>query len=401
MVKDFYILGEFVGTSAQKTCPDDICPSDFIEFVKTLDDTDEVLIHINSCGGDVFCGFQIANIIKNMKQKTTCIIEGLCASISSAVACACDNIKMYKNSYLMCHRCWSVVQGNSETLLKEIEQMKKIDTQIIDFYTRHFNMSKEDLEKMMSEETWISSDDLDKFGLDIEVIDDEIEYKIAAKLTKFFNKCPINMKNNEEIQEVKEETVEEKKEETETVENPVVEEVTEEKTEEETTEETQTVEEKTEENVEDPENTEEDKDEIIKTLKEEIESLKTEIETLKNEDVDKRVSGMQSKMQNKINDMIKDHTEKISKYENEIKGYQEKLEQSEKNSINLKDKLEKTEKELSEKISALSEKESALTQLNSGVLRQSDLLPSFADGLRNCKTLKDRVDFINSGKYTK
>lgn len=86
---------------------------------------------MNSVGGDVFSGFTIANMIKDLAKKgvkTTCVVEGLAASIASVVACACSRIKMYSNSFLMVHRCWSVVQGNSQDLRKEAETMEKIDS---------------------------------------------------------------------------------------------------------------------------------------------------------------------------------------------------------------------------------------------------------------------------------
>lgn len=389
-MKEIYIYGDIVDKESEKMSTEDICPQDIINQLK--DNTDDVVVRINSCGGSVSAGLSIASYLQNIKQKTTCIIDGVAASIASVIACACDDLVMHPSSYLMIHRVWGLVQGNCEDLRKEADTMEMMTKSLIKIYQRKFDLSSEEIEKLLADETWISGDQIADYKINATVDDDEV-VRYAAKLTDKFNKCPIIKMNKEEIKEEIKETVEEKKEETETVENPVVEEeeVKEEKTEE-TTEEIK-------EPVEDPEKTDLEKEN--EDLKKEIEDLKSEIETLKNEDVDKRVSGMQSKMQNKINDLVKDHTEKISKYENEIKDYQEKLNISERNFISLKDKLEKTEKELSEKISALSEKESALTQLNSGVLRQSDLLPSFADGLRNCKTLKDRVEFINSGKYTK
>ena len=113
---------------------------------------DELELHINSVGGDVFAGFTIAQIIKDLSDKgipTTAVIDGLAASIASVIACACDKIKMYESSFLMIHNCWSVVQGNADALRKEAEMMDKIDSAIRTFYHKHFDLTDKELEKAM------------------------------------------------------------------------------------------------------------------------------------------------------------------------------------------------------------------------------------------------------------
>ena len=49
---------------------------------------------------------------------------------------------------------------------------------------------------------------------------------------------------------------------------------------------------------------------------------------------------------------------------------------------------------------AFEEKKTALAKLNASVLAPSEELPTFKDGLSKCKTLKERGEYINSGKYT-
>ena len=66
---------------------------------------------------------------------------------------------------------------------------------------------------------------------------------------------------------------------------------------------------------------------------------------------------------------------------------------------NLALKLEDATKELQRTASDLMEKENALATLNAGVNTPSEEYPSFNEGLAKCKTPKERVDFITSGKY--
>lgn len=357
MTKDFYILGTFVNSDSQRETEEDITPQIFKKFISTLQDGDELNLHINSCGGDVYSGISIANFLKGLSDKgikTTAIIEGLAASIASVVACACDTIKMYDSSILMIHNCWSIVQGNSKDLRKEADTMDKINDSIISFYNRHFTLSNEELKTLMDNETWISGKDITDFGCDAELINETQHFKIAAKLDKFnFKNLPKNMlMKNEEIKPVEEE--EKKPETTETEETETVTETTTETTE------TETVTETEEKEEEKPEEGKEENE------KEEPEEKKPE-NMIHKAEVEKRVSGMQSTMQAKINALVKDYETKIENFKNELKAREEKLNEYENKFINFQTQLEKSDSELKATLSALEEKTNALEMLNSNV----------------------------------
>ena len=106
------------------------------------------------------------------------------------------------------------------------------------------------------------------------------------------------------------------------------------------------------------------------------------------DECEKRVSGMQSSMQKQINDFV-----------NQLKVKDEELNQVKAELTSLNQKLEESNWELSKMASALEEKKNALAQLNAGVLRQSDELPTFKEGLANCHSPAEKVAFINSKKY--
>ena len=146
MTSDFYILGTFVGSELERQTGEDLTPQIFKKFVWNLKEGDELVLHVNSCGGDVYSGISIANMLRELNQKgvvTTAVVEGLAASIASVVVCACKKIKMYESSFVMLHNCWSVVQGNSDQLRKEADVMDKINQAIKSFYHGHFNLSDE------------------------------------------------------------------------------------------------------------------------------------------------------------------------------------------------------------------------------------------------------------------
>ena len=113
-------------------------------------------------------------------------------------------------------------------------------------------------------------------------------------------------------------------------------------------------------------------------------------EMVSKEECEKRVSGMQSKMQSKIND-----------FTSQLKVKDEELNKAKAELTSLNQRLEKANGELSNMASALEEKNNALAQLNAGVLRPAEELPTMNDGLAKCATPKEKVDFLKSGKYVR
>ena len=344
---------------------------------------DELVLHINSVGGDVFAGFTIAQIIKDLSDKgipTTAVVDGLAASIASVIACACDKIKMYESSFLMIHNCWSVVQGNADALRKEAEMMDKIDSAIRTFYHKHFDLTDKELEKAMDAETWISGEEVSEWKLNCEVIPSEKQYKIAACLNKMnFNKVPKALRTimeNEKIENTASELANEKP----VDETPVT-----------------PVEEKP---VEEPKLDEEEVKAVEEQIDEQIENETTEPvaepvveETVPKAEVEKRVSGMQSTMAKKMDAMKKEYDAKILDFENQLKTKDEELKSARADITSLEQRLEVANKELSEATSALEEKSNALATLNAGVLTPTETKESW----RNLKGQKF-LDYVNAHK---
>lgn len=394
-MNEYNIFGAIVDSDSDKWSNDDLTLSDFCSYINGLNDGDQVTFVFNSPGGSVTAGVAIANKIRALKDrgiKTTAKVEGVCASISTCIACACDKIVISKGSFFMIHNCWSVVEGDCNTLRKEADLMEKMNEAILSFYRSKFNATDEQLKQWMNEETWISSDDVSDFGLICEIDDNEVEFKIAASINRYdFKHIPRGLKKMEEktIEEI-EKTGDEKMKEEVIKEEPVeqvekkVEEVEEPKKEEETevleklAECEKKIEELTKENEE------------LKSKLAEMETPKEEEEKVSKEECEKRVSGMQASMQKQINE----HLNQLKAKDEEIRTVRAEL-------SSLNSKLEEATKELAEKSSALVEKENALAMLNAGVNAPAEELPTMKDGLAKCATPKDKVDFLKSGKYVR
>ena len=378
----------------------------FNEDTKELKAGDELVLHFNSPGGSVTEGIAMANRISALGKsgvKTTAIVEGICASIATVMMCACETVKMNRSAFCMIHNCWAVVQGDADELRKQADVMEKMNDAIMSFYRSKFDLTDDELRSYMDAETWFSGMEAADFKFKCEVIEDETDIKLAAKfdLTRF-HKLPevLNMTKTEEQANEPKVPVEDKAEETKE-EETVVEEP--EKTEEPDTEEP--------EETEEPDTEEPEEPDEVKELKARIAELEAENEELKKkcaelnasqseatitkDEADKRVSGMQAKMQSQVNSL----TSELTNFKIQLQAKEEELKSAKAEITSLNDSLTKSTEELSAMASTLAEKTKALEKLNANVNAQAEELPTMEEGLAKCASPADRVAFIKSGKY--
>lgn len=398
-------------------------PLDLKELLEGVSQDEPLEVEITSEGGSVFAGIQIANMLSRHNGLVATHAVGLCASIATVILMAGSKISVDENCFCLIHLPWSYCEGNALDMEKEIETLKKCEAAMMGYYRKHSKVDEELLSRYIKDETWfLGTEFADVF--DCEVIACDQRFDIAAKcdLTKFnkIDKRILDMEKKDNIvsansiplsevgEPVEEEVkvVVEEEEKDETQEQEVKEEVQQEETpvEEEKVEDDVSIDEnKEEEQKEDPVDEEEDVEFLkarIVELIQENEELKSELaecekpeeqeEMVSKDECEKRVSGMQSKMQAKIND-----------FTSQLKVKDEELNTVKAELTSLNQRLEEANGELSNMASALEEKNNALAQLNAGVLRPAEELPTMKDGLAKCATPKERVDFLKSGKYVR
>lgn len=131
-----------------------------LEVKKALDEAsgNEIHVHINSAGGDLFAGVAISNMLKNHKSKTIAYIDGLAASSASIIAFGCDEIVMPDNAYLMIHRPMTGVYGNADDFLKTIDTLEKLEEGLVNTYRTKAIDGIEDItiKELIVAESWFS-----------------------------------------------------------------------------------------------------------------------------------------------------------------------------------------------------------------------------------------------------
>lgn len=128
-------------------------------------ESDEIHVHINSPGGDVFDSISIGNQLKNHKAKIIVHIDGIAASGASLISMSADKIIMPSNTMMMIHRASTGAWGNAEALRKVADTLDKIDESVTQTYLDRFVGEKDELVKLLAEETFLTAEECLALGL--------------------------------------------------------------------------------------------------------------------------------------------------------------------------------------------------------------------------------------------
>jgi len=130
----------------------------------------DVVVNVNSPGGDFFEGAAIYNLLAQHEGKVTVNVIGLAASAASVIAMAGDVINISKVGFLMIHNAWSIVVGNRHDLMETSKTLEAFDKSMIGLYSSRTGLDEEEIEKMMDKDTWINSADaMEKGFADAEI----------------------------------------------------------------------------------------------------------------------------------------------------------------------------------------------------------------------------------------
>lgn len=179
----FKILGDIVDTCADKRAPEDVCPQDIKDFIDGLKPNEEITLEITSFGGSCTAGNAIVGLLKKAEKEgheTTAHVMSIAASMASVIACSCKNLVVDSNSFLMIHLPYSCVEGNYVSLRKEADTLELFAKSLVAVYRTKFDLTDDEIMKMLEAETWIPGADAAAYGLKCVVIDIEGETKIAA-----------------------------------------------------------------------------------------------------------------------------------------------------------------------------------------------------------------------------
>jgi len=153
---------------------DDVTPKQFAAELETIEG--DLIVWINSGGGDCFAASQIYTMLKEHNGKITVKVDGLAASAASVIAMAGDKVLMSPTSMMMIHNPASLIFGEVQDLEQGIEMLNEVKESIINSYELKTGLSRTKLAHMMDSETWMSTKKAVDLGFaDSMLFDEEAE----------------------------------------------------------------------------------------------------------------------------------------------------------------------------------------------------------------------------------
>lgn len=167
----------------------------FAQEIKALGDVQEIVVRINSPGGDVWDGLAIYNTLNQHPARKIVEIEGLAASAASFIAMAGDEIRMAENGIMMIHCAHFLTMGNRADHEKGAEVLAKHDEQIAGTYARRSGKDASYFMALMEEETWMSAKEAREHGLVTQVVEGKSPQAcVGEECAKRFRNAPERLK---------------------------------------------------------------------------------------------------------------------------------------------------------------------------------------------------------------
>lgn len=157
-----------------------ITPEGFLDDLSKCKGKNNLIIRLNSCGGDLFTGIAIHNALKGFNGKKTVIVEGIAASAASVIACAGDEVQVYPGSITMIHGVSTFVFDalNLSDMKKMVKAMDSMENAIAAIYSAKTGKEVGELRNLITRETWMTGQEAIDNGFADTLIDGEVANKL-------------------------------------------------------------------------------------------------------------------------------------------------------------------------------------------------------------------------------
>jgi ATP-dependent protease ClpP protease subunit len=128
--------------------------------------TDELNVHINSPGGNVYDGFAIFNALQKKRDILSTYIDGLAYSAASWLAISAPSERRYMStaSQFGIHQASNFAGGNKDELEKQLDALEKIDSIQVEIYSKATGLSEDRIKDIMSADRVLNLSEAKEFG---------------------------------------------------------------------------------------------------------------------------------------------------------------------------------------------------------------------------------------------
>ena len=135
----------------------------------------QIIVNINSYGGDVNHGISIHDMLAAHKAKVTTNVNGMTASAATIIAQAGDVRKMSSNSLYLVHKASMLSWGNSNDIKEALSALDKVDGTIAGIYAKRSGKTADVMLEVMNRfdgrGEWLTAQEAVDLGLIDEVVE--------------------------------------------------------------------------------------------------------------------------------------------------------------------------------------------------------------------------------------
>ena len=182
------------------------CPGDIRAAIAQLQPGADLVLEINSIGGQIDAAAEIYALLEKTPNPTRAEVQSLAASAASYFPLACDRVEMTLPAQMMIHCVSWGVGGNKHDHLWAAQQLDAADSSILDVYCRKCGdkTQRSELEKLMNEETYLSARQCLEMGLVDAIIGDVSESGTPALVASIHNNTIRAMRTLPSIEDLRE-----------------------------------------------------------------------------------------------------------------------------------------------------------------------------------------------------
>lgn len=133
-------------------------------------DGDDIELHVQSGGGDVFEGVAIMHALRDYPAEVVAIVEGVAASAASFVVVGgADRVVMQPSASLMIHEAWAATMGSARDMAKQARELERMTGIIAQVYADKAGTPVEEWLEAMEDESWFGAEEAVLVGLADEI----------------------------------------------------------------------------------------------------------------------------------------------------------------------------------------------------------------------------------------
>jgi ATP-dependent protease ClpP protease subunit len=152
---------------------------DFAAALKDIPKDREIVVAINSPGGNVWDGLAIYNQLKLRGEKVTTRVDGLAASIASIIALAGHDVQIPANGLFMIHDPSGMCMGTADEMEQMAAELDKHADVLAGIYSQKTGRTAAEMREMMRAETWMTGSEAVE-GKFADTVTDEIAFSANA-----------------------------------------------------------------------------------------------------------------------------------------------------------------------------------------------------------------------------